>query len=150
MTSIVLAVQVNCKNQEAFELQVKGPLPTFVTAQAPFQQILRNLLANAVKHHDRDQGQVSVSCEGPRRGRYVFSVSDDGPGIPAKFHQRIFGMFKTLKSRDRVEGSGMGLALIKRLVGRYEGEVSVTSPLEGERGTRFSFDWPAEAEGSSR
>ena len=136
---------------EGFKLEVKGPLPTFVTARAPFEQILRNLLANAVKHHDRDQGTIRVSCEGPRQGRYVFHVSDDGPGIRAKFHERIFGMFKTLKSRDRVEGSGMGLALIKRLVTHYEGEVSVTSPLEGGRGTRFTFDWPAdEAEGRTR
>lgn len=134
---------------EEFQLQVEGPLPTFVTPKAPLEQILRNLLANAVKHHDREAGVVRVSCEGPEAGRYRFHVSDDGPGIPAKFQERIFGMFKTLKSRDRVEGSGMGLALIKRLVSRYGGEVSVTSPLEGERGTRFSFDWPAEAEGRS-
>lgn len=135
---------------EGFRLEIAGPLPTFVTARAPLEQILRNLLANAVKHHDRQEGVVRVSCQGPEAGRYSFSVSDDGPGIPPKFHERIFGMFKTLKSRDRVEGSGMGLALIKRLVGRYQGEVRVVSPVEEERGTRFEFDWPAEAEGSDR
>lgn len=134
----------------AFQLRIEGPLPIFVTPKAPLEQVLRNLLANAIKHHDCAEGLVTVSSEGPRGGRYVFRVSDDGPGIPPKFHERIFGMFKTLKSRDRVEGSGMGLALIKRLVARYQGEVGVSSPLENERGTCFTFDWPAEAEGSMR
>lgn len=128
---------------EGFELVVESELPVFQTAQAPLEQILRNLLANAVKHHDRPQGEVRVSAVPSPPGRWTFTVSDDGPGIAPQFHARIFGMFKTLRSRDRIEGSGMGLALIKRLVNRYAGEVEVISTGDEQRGTTFRFDWPA-------
>ena len=70
----------------------------------------------------------------------VFRVSDDGPGIPLKYRQRIFGLFSTLKRRDEVEGSGMGLAFVQKVVRKLGGQVSVQGP-EG-RGATFVFQWP--------
>jgi signal transduction histidine kinase len=64
---------------------------------------------------------------------------DDGPGIDSQFHQRIFIMFQTLKPRDEVEGSGMGLALVKKIVEQYGGTVKVES---NGRGCCFKFTWP--------
>ena len=67
-------------------------------------------------------------------------MSDDGPGIPAEFHKKIFDMFRTLKPRDQVEGSGMGLAVVRKLVERRGGVMQVHSNVD-ERGTRVVFDW---------
>jgi signal transduction histidine kinase len=69
-----------------------------------------------------------------------FSVIDDGPGIPKAYREDIFEMFKTLKPRDEVEGSGMGLALVRKLVLRMGGSCGVV-PVSG-RGSEFWFDWP--------
>ena len=69
-----------------------------------------------------------------------FSVIDDGPGIPQEYRESIFEMFKTLKPRDAVEGSGMGLALVRRIVGRMGGRCGVDSAAE--RGAHFWFEWP--------
>lgn len=133
---------------ELFEIQNTKPglrlelgkdLPEFATLSTPFEQILRNLFSNAIKHHDLDQGVIRLDCRVADKNFYVFSVSDDGPGIPAKFQERVFGMFQTLKPRDELEGSGMGLALIKKLVETYGGSIRVFS--EG-RGCRFTFTWP--------
>ena len=69
-----------------------------------------------------------------------FSVSDDGPGIPRAFHDTVFQMFETLKRRDVVEGSGMGLALVKKIIETAGGRVWI-EPSDG-RGTTVRFTWP--------
>ncbi len=68
-----------------------------------------------------------------------FTIQDDGPGIDPKFHERIFQIFQTLKPRESVEGSGMGLALVKKTIDQYNGEICVESVKTG--GTTFRFTW---------
>lgn len=109
------------------------------TPRAPLVQVVRNLVANAMKHHDRGAGHIDVAIEDLGE-RVRFTVTDDGPGIPADCRQRIFRMFQTLRPRDEVEGSGMGLAIVKKLVEAHGGRVEVTDARG--RGSAFSFDWP--------
>ena len=130
---------------EGFRVDVEPGLPTLETEKAPLEQVFRNLIGNAIKHHNRPDGRVTVAVE-DTGGFHDFVISDDGPGIPEKFHEKIFGMFQTLQSRDKVEGSGMGLALVKKIVERYGGRIRVESQ-EGQ-GTRFFFTWSKHPEGS--
>ncbi|TAK92028.1 MAG: PAS domain S-box protein [Burkholderiaceae bacterium] len=123
-----------------FQLVLEGELPVFVTFQAPFEQVLRNLIANAIKHHHRTSGTVTVSAR--QSGQlYIFAVADDGPGIAPEYQERIFTMFQTLHSRDQVEGSGIGLALVRKTLQAHGGTVTVES--DGAHGTVFRFTWPA-------
>lgn len=97
------------------------------------------MISNAVKHHDRSEGCITIAGTG-NNGNYEFSVSDDGAGINPEFHERIFTMFQTLRPRDEVEGSGMGLALVKKEVELHGGTVEIDS--DGDtRGTSFRFSW---------
>lgn len=121
-----------------FRVETRGEMPVFPTLEVPLRQVLRNLLDNAFKHHDRATGRVVVAVH-ELDDRYELSVSDDGPGIPAAFHEQIYDVFRTLKPRDEVEGSGMGLAIVKKVVETGGGTIAVTS--EG-RGTTFRFTWP--------
>jgi CheY-like chemotaxis protein len=90
------------------QVRIEGELTVTVTASAQLEQVLRNLINNAIKHHDKQNGEVVLS--GKRMGDFVeFVVRDDGPGMPPQFHGKIFQLFQTLKRRDEVEGSGMGL-----------------------------------------
>ena len=107
--------------------------------RVPLAQIFHNLIDNAIKHHDQRTGNIVVSVASDRP-LLKFSVTDDGPGIPAEYREAIFGMFKTLKPKDQVEGSGMGLALIRKIVGRMGGVCGVEPA--GERGAVFWFEWP--------
>jgi signal transduction histidine kinase len=120
-------------------LELGDNLPVFDSLSTPFEQILRNLFSNAIKHHDLDEGIIRIEGRRLNNDFYEISVSDDGPGIPTKFQERVFGMFQTLRPRDELEGSGMGLALIRKIVETYGGKISVHS--EG-RGCRFTFTWP--------
>lgn len=105
----------------------------------PLQQVLRNLIDNAIKHKDKLACSIFINAK-EENNRFIFSVSDDGPGIDPQYHSKIFDMFQTLQSRDRVEGSGMGLTFIKKILSHYGCKIKVQSNL-GE-GATFSFDWP--------
>lgn len=130
---------------EGFELALAADLPTFTTLSTPLEQVLRNLFSNAIKHHDRTRGHIELQWRTNRNGYYEFSVIDDGPGIPVQFHERVFGMYQTLRPRDEVEGSGMGLALVKKIVETFGGKAMVVS--DGVRGCCLRFTWPIQFEG---
>jgi PAS domain S-box-containing protein len=125
---------------EGFQVQVAGDLPRLRCARPPFETVLRNLIGNAVKHHDRPQaGIVAVSAR-VEAGVAQFCVADNGPGIAPEHHARIFEIFQTLRPRDQVEGSGMGLAIAKKAVEAAGGRIWVES-APGE-GAAFYFTWP--------
>jgi signal transduction histidine kinase len=127
------------------KVRIEGELPVIVTASAQLEQVLRNLINNAIKHHDKQQGEVVVSC-GSNGDLMEFFVRDDGPGIASEFHDRIFKLFQTLKRRDEVEGSGMGLAVVKKLVEQQNSSIAVRSEGDG-KGAEFRFTWPASTHG---
>ena len=114
-------------------------LPTISTERLPLQQIFLNLINNALKHAAREDVQVSLDMQ-DRDRFYEFSVSDNGPGIPPEFHNRIWGIFQTLESRDKVEATGIGLALVKKLVEARGGRAWVESTVG--QGATFRFLWP--------
>jgi signal transduction histidine kinase len=122
-----------------FTVAFRGESPTIRTNKAPLEQVLRNLIANGSKHNDAATGYVVVSAR-DLGDTIEIRVEDDGPGIPAAFHARIFQMFQTLKSRDEVEGSGMGLAIVKKSVEGQGGTITVES-APPHRGTAFVFTW---------
>jgi len=128
-------------NSPNLDLKIKADdtLPTFTTQKTPLEQVFRNLINNAIKHHDRKS--ISIEITAKQNGEFIsFSVKDDGPGIAPEYHVRIFEMFKTLKPRDEVEGSGIGLAVIKKLLDTQGGRIRMESQI-GKRGTNFIFDW---------
>lgn len=116
-------------------------MPVVRTQKVPLELVLRNLINNAIKHHDKPQGTIRVEAQ-PYPGGYEFSVEDDGPGIPAEHQKRVFTIFQTLKPRDEVEGSGMGLAIVKKAVETAGGAVTLES--DGKLGCVFRFTWPTQ------
>ncbi|MGA2999819.1 sensor histidine kinase [Bradyrhizobium sp.] len=122
-----------------FAVQVS---PKFAEAhfhRMPLQQIFMNLIGNAIKHHDKSEGNIEVTLE-DCGVHYVFAVRDDGPGIPAQFHSQIFKLFETLKPRDQVEGSGMGLAIVRKNIESSGGKLDLES--SAGNGSIFRFTWP--------
>jgi PAS domain S-box-containing protein len=137
--ALVLDVVQMMNPPATISISVDGKLPAFKTHATPLEQVLRNLIGNAVKHHPGPQGRVVVSCQ-EEGDRYVFAVEDDGEGIPAQYAERVFEMFQTLKPRDQVEGSGMGLAIVNRIV-QWQGGRVWFEPARSGRGTVFKFQW---------
>jgi len=125
---------------EHISVSVEGQLPKLRTYPTPLETVLRNLISNAIKHHPGPQGRIVVSCK-EEGDRYVYSIEDDGEGIPQQYAERVFEMFQTLKPRDQVEGSGMGLAIVNRIVQWQGGRVWFESPAPSGKGTVFKFQW---------
>jgi PAS domain S-box-containing protein len=123
-----------------FVIEISPRFAEIQVFRMPLQQIFLNLLGNAIKHHHKKSGRISLSVQ-PGDPMHTFDVKDDGPGIARQFHERIFAMFQTLKPRDQVEGSGMGLAMVRKYVEVFGGTVSLES-AEGQ-GSTFHFTWPA-------
>ena len=121
-------------------VEITTPLPIVMIEPTKGQQVFQNLLSNAIKYMDKQQGLVTVGCEPDGEDRWRFSVADNGPGIEEKYFERIFQLFQTLAPRDEVEGTGVGLALVKRIVEMEGGRVWLES-TPGE-GATFHFTLP--------
>ncbi len=127
--------------EKHFNITYSGTAEPVTTFATPLRQILLNLISNCVKHHDQSKGQITVHTY-LENDRIHMSVSDDGPGIPTAYQDRVFGLFETLKPRDEVEGSGLGLAIIRKSLEHHKGKIHLESDPETIRGTSFSFDLP--------
>ena len=121
-----------------FEVKVEPGMPTFVTEKLPLQQVFSNLISNAIKHNRAESGYVKISVK-ELDDFYEFSVEDDGQGIDPQYHDKVFVIFQTLEARDKVENTGIGLSLVKKIVEGQGGSISLES-AEGE-GATFRFTW---------
>jgi signal transduction histidine kinase len=126
-----------------FTVIIQGEMPVMPVERTPLETVFRNLIGNAIKHHHHvTEGYVEIRAQ--MQDHFVeFTVSDNGPGIAPEFHHRIFEIFQTLLPRDQVEGSGIGLAIVKKSIEGRGGTIWVESaPNEG---TTFHFTWPTTA-----
>ena len=136
LASIITIVDV----PDGFQIRAASRLPILQTLRTPLNQVLLNLIINAVKYNDKDsQGVIEVSATN-EGGYYRFSVRDNGIGIDPRYHEKIFVMYQRLSSDQ--EGSGMGLAIVKKQITNLGGKIWVKSAA-GE-GATFVFTWPTE------
>ena len=121
-----------------FTVEIAPNMPTFITEKLPLEQVFSNLIGNAIKHHPRLDGKVKISFQS-KGSSYEFTIADDGKGIAPEYHDKIFGIFQTLEARDRNENTGIGLAIVKKIVENHGGKIKIESQ-EG-KGASFSFTW---------
>jgi two-component system sensor kinase FixL len=107
-------------------VSVQDDLPTVVLEPTRIEQVFHNLISNAIKYMDKPHGTVHIGCVDDGH-EWRFCVADNGPGIEARHFDKIFQLFQTLAPRDRVEGTGVGLALAKKIVEMYHGRIWVES-----------------------
>jgi PAS domain S-box-containing protein len=120
-------------------IEIAEDMPQVTAEKVPLQQVFMNLLGNAIKHAGKTDPKVGIGWEesGPF---YEFFVSDNGQGIAPQYHERIFGIFQTLEARDKVEGTGIGLSVVQKIVDAKGGRVWVESDIG--KGAKFKFLWP--------
>jgi len=121
------------------ELNYKTAFPVVTGDKTRLNQVFSNLLVNAIRYTDKDKVSIALSAEATNEG-WLFSVKDNGPGIDPRFHEKIFVIFQTLHRRDEVESTGVGLAIVKKIIEDQGGKIWVESAV-GE-GANFRFFWP--------
>ena len=124
---------------DTMTVTVRDTLPAVRAEPTRIQQVFQNLISNAIKYMDKPAGTIEIGCVD--EGAYWrFSVRDNGPGIDTRHFERIFQLFQTLAPRDKIESTGVGLALVKKIVEMYGGRVDVESKTGA--GSTFSFTLP--------
>lgn len=114
----------------SFQLTRALEVSTLTMGERDILTLLDALIRNAVKHHDKAAGQITLATR--REGdQILLSVTDDGPGIEPPFRESVFGAMRTLRPRDEVEGSGMGLANVRKIAGIYGGSARIKEPPAG-------------------
>ena len=120
------------------------PLPSVFGDEVQLTQLFQNLVGNAIKYQNKGTPRVHISVTKSEPGRWTFSIKDNGLGIEPQYFEKIFGMFQRLHKRDEFSGTGIGLAICKKIVERHGGNISVES-CPGQ-GSTFRF---ALAEGTT-
>lgn len=122
----------------AFTITVTNPMPTLETERLPLEQVFANLISNAIKHHNRPDGHITISSQ-DQGAFWAFTVADDGPGIAPQYHEKVFAIFQTLESQDKVDSTGIGLSLVKKIVESQGGTLDLESQVG--QGATFRFTW---------
>ena len=131
-----------------FQVDLGAYWPVIRAERTPLQQVFLNLIGNALKHADGEHPRIEIRMRDESADYCEFTVTDNGPGIAPEYHERIFMIFQTLKARDEVEGTGIGLSVVKRIVENQGGQVWVES--EVGKGASFSFLWPRDPDARER
>lgn len=126
---------------EKFKIIIPENLPTVTAERISFEQIFTNYISNGIKYNNNPEPTIEVSFK-INKGMYEFCVADNGDGIDKQFHEKVFVIFQTLQSRDTYESTGVGLAIVKKIVEDKGGNVWIES--EKGKGAKFFFSWPVE------
>ena len=122
------------------EVTLRGAWPRIDTLAAPLALTLRNLIDNSIKHHDRANGALLITCADAGKDLAIM-LADDGPGIAPEHHASMFLPFRTLGGG---EGEGMGLAIVQKMLDAVGGSIALESDPSVRRGTTFTIRWPKE------
>jgi signal transduction histidine kinase len=124
---------------EGTEVVVAEGMPVIETERVPLEQVFLNLIGNAIKYNRRPGARVEigVALDG---AVHRFSVADNGPGIAPQYRERVWQIFQTLAARDKVEGTGIGLSVVRKIVEARGGRTWLESDVG--QGTTFYFTWP--------
>lgn len=123
--------------EESHALVTHDPLPAVRADQTQLVQVFQNLVGNAIKYQNPGIPRVHISAANGSGHQWIFSVKDNGLGIEAQYQHKIFGMFRRLHKRGEFAGTGIGLAICKKIVERHGGSISVESQVG--KGSTFRF-----------
>lgn len=140
---LVKEVIENIAPPDNIQIIVENSLPVVLRDSIRMEQVFQNLIGNAIKFMDKDEGLIKVDCV-DKGTFWEFSISDNGPGIDKRYHDKIFQIFQTLTARDTYESTGIGLTLVKKNIGLYGGSVWVES--QKDHGATFFFTLPKKGE----
>ncbi|WP_276134200.1 ATP-binding protein [Polluticoccus soli] len=138
VNTLVNEVIENVAHKKGLRFIIQPGMPTLQTEKIPLFQVFSNLILNAVKYHDKDTGAIKVYYQ-DRGYKYEFFVEDDGPGISRVYHDKIFQIFQTLNDNGHFESSGVGLAIVKKILDAKNESIKIAS--EPGKGSVFSFTW---------
>jgi len=138
-------VETLVQDDTKIKITIPETMPVLMTERMKLQQVFTNLISNAIKHNDKEIAKIDISVK-EDASHFIFAVEDNGAGIDSQFHEKIFVIFQTLQARDTFESTGVGLAIVKKIIDEMGGSIWIESELN--KFTRFVFKWPKEGSGN--
>ena len=139
LNSVVKTIVTEIDTPKNIKITIKENLPTIKCERLYMAQVFNHLLGNAIKYMDKPQGQIEINCV-EEEDFWKFTVTDNGPGIDGKYFKKIFQIFQTLSTRDELESTGVGLAVVRKIIELHKGRVWIESELG--KGSIFCFELP--------
>jgi signal transduction histidine kinase len=122
-----------------YKIYIEGEMPILTTEKLALEQVFSNLISNAVKYNNKEDRQIIIRSK-ELSDYYEFSVTDNGIGIESEYFEKVFQIFQTLQESDEFESTGVGLAIVKKIIDDHKSSIDVKSKI-GE-GSAFIFTWP--------
>lgn len=136
VNEIIEGLEADSKYQD-FEIEIKGALPQkMICNQSQIIQVFHNLIENGIKYNQQDAKKITISAR-DNRDHWEFQIQDNGIGISKEYHEQIFKIFQRLHTDTKYEGTGIGLAICKRIIENHRGEIDIVS--SPNQGSTFSF-----------
>jgi PAS domain S-box-containing protein len=124
---------------DGFQVEIIEPMPALEARAISLSQVFSNLISNAARYCDRPDGRLRISARETAE-TYEFTLADNGPGIDARYHDRVFDIFQTLQPRDSSESTGIGLSIVKKIITVEQGKIWLDP--NPEIGATFHISWP--------
>lgn len=139
LNELIPEVLANIQLPKGFSIEIQADLPPVIGAKTDFLQIFFNLISNAIKYRSKDNGTVAIGGNTGPETTHIW-VKDDGIGIDPRYHDKVFEVFQRLDLTEDIEGTGIGLAIVKKVVEAQGGRIQVKSALG--KGAEFLLDFP--------
>ncbi len=123
---------------ENIQIEFDDRFPVLNAEKIKLHEVLQNLISNGIKYNDKSNGSIRISSL-EHTDHFEFIVQDNGCGIKEEYFEKIFGIFQTLQPKDKVESTGIGLTIVKKIIEQQGGSIKVNSVFG--KGTTFSFTW---------
>jgi PAS domain S-box-containing protein len=130
----------NTEKPNNLKIEILNELPSVRANEVKMDQIFENLIGNAIKYMDKPNGLIKIKVDDTASDLYRFEISDNGPGIEEKFLETIFNVFVTAHGSQRSDSTGIGLAVTKKIINAYGGQIGCNSVVS--KGSTFWFTWP--------
>lgn len=140
VNELILQIKEDFVIDDSVVFNISDTHPSLMLPKVLWYQVYSNIISNSIKYNDKSQTEITFNYK-LKEDQHIFSISDNGPGIPKDFQEKIFGIFQTIESRDMVESTGVGLAIIKKIVSDLKGTIKVES--DGKLGACFIITIPA-------
>lgn len=136
---LVTEIYENMDAPKQFKFRIVTPLPSITGVKALYVQVFSNMISNAVKYNDKTKGSVEITYK-DLPNSHEFSITDNGPGIPNKYHEKVFLAFQTLNIKDDYESTGIGLSIVQKIITHLKGSIRIETIKKG--GAKFVIDLP--------
>jgi len=142
LKELIGEVAQSISKPENYNIQLHEEFPPLFTEEVFIYQVFHNLISNAIKYNDKEEGKVRVGFSQNGNGTSYYFVEDNGPGIPKDKRELVFNMFTILHKVKNVDSTGIGLAIVKKMILERGGDIWIEDSRAYESGARFCFTWP--------